>query len=137
MAHDPNLAEGLPVKDAPFLVKGREAMLDRAAAARLVNGGLENVRGDRFGGFSYQDGPGKWTFADRKVVHGGKVSCRMEDVGKHSPHGHARLIQRVKVRPHAAYRLSCWVKTRDFAPADAFRLLVLGTGKEGRQLDLL
>ena len=25
LAHDPNLAEGLPVKEAPFVVKGREA----------------------------------------------------------------------------------------------------------------
>src|SRR5262245_28300191 len=134
LAHDPNLAEGLPVKDAPFVVRGRAAVPDAAAAARLVNGGLEEVKGDRFAGFNLQDSPGKVTFADRAVVHGGKVSCRMQDVGRNGPHGHARLAQRVRVRPFACYRFSCWVKTRDFAPAGAFRLLALGGGKGGRAL---
>src|SRR5262249_56917774 len=46
----------------------------------------------------------------------------------------ARLAQRVRVRPFACYRFSCWVKTRDFAPAGAFRLLALGGGKGGRAL---
>src|SRR5206468_3730138 len=31
LAHDPNLAEGLPVRDAPFVVKGREAVLASGA----------------------------------------------------------------------------------------------------------
>src|SRR5262249_31652328 len=134
LAHDPNLAEGLPVKDAPFVVRGRAAVPDAAAAARLVNGGLEEGKGDRFAGFNLQDSPGKVTFADRAVVHGGKVSCRMQDVGRNGPHGHARLAQRVRVRPFACYRFSCWVKTRDFAPAGAFRLLALGGGKGGPAL---
>ena len=133
LANDPNLAEGLPVEDAPFIVRGREAVHDRSRAARLINGDLEDVRGDRFTKFSLQDGPGKVTFADRKVVHGGKVSCRMENVRK-GPHGHARLAQRVKVRPHACYRLSCWVKTRDFGPSGAFNLLALSTREGNRKL---
>ena len=37
-----------------------------------------------------------------------------------------RLIQKVKVRPHACYRLSCWAKTRDLAPTGAFRLMAIG-----------
>jgi hypothetical protein len=37
-----------------------------------------------------------------------------------------RLIQKVKVRPHACYRLSCWAKTRDLAPTGAFRLMAMG-----------
>jgi hypothetical protein len=134
LAHDPNLPEGLPVEAAPFVVKGREAVLMRDPATRLVNGNLEDVKGDRFAGFSLQDDPGKTTFADREVVHHAKVSCRMQDIGKHNPHGNCRLSQRVKVRPHACYRFSCWVKTRDLKPARAFHLLVLGTGKAGRRL---
>jgi hypothetical protein len=133
LAHDPNLAEGLPVEQAPFLVKGREAVLVPDPAPRLANADLEEARGDRFVGFS-QDDPGKTTFADRTVVHHGKVSCRMQDVGKHNPHGNCRLSQRVSVRPHACYRFSCWVKTRDFQPADAFKLLVLGAGESDRPL---
>jgi hypothetical protein len=133
LAHDPNLAEGLPVKDAPFVVKGREAVLAPDPAARLVNGGLEEVKGDRFAGFTLQDGPGQITFADREVVHQGKLSCRMQDPGK-GPNGNCRLAQRVQVRPHACYRFSCWVKTQNLEATGAFRLLALGAGEGNRQL---
>jgi len=129
LAHDPNLAEGVPVKDAPFVVKGGEAVLDRDGSARLVNGDLEEVKGDRFAGFTFQDDPGKTTFADREVVHSGKVSCRMQDAGKGTANGNCRLAQRVKLRPWTCYRLSAWVKTKDLMPARGFRLLALG--KEG------
>jgi hypothetical protein len=132
LAQDPNLAEGLPVRDVPFVVHGREATLVPDPAARLRNGDLEEVNGDVFVGYAFQDDPGRSSFADRKVVHHGKVSCRMQDVGRVNPHGHCRLTQRVRVRPHACYRLSCWVKTADFQPAGAFRLLALG--KDGRAL---
>jgi hypothetical protein len=130
LAHDPNLAEGLPVKDAPFVVKGREAVLEPDPAAQVRNGDLEDVRGNVFAGFSFQDDPGVTSFADRDVVHHGKVSCRMQDVAGRN----CRLTQRVKVRPHACYRFSCWVKTEDLRPANAFHLLALGAGKGGRQL---
>lgn len=132
LAHDPNLAEGLPVKDAPFVVKGREAVLAPESAAPLTNGDLEQVKGDRFVGFSFQDDPGVTTFADREVVHHGKVSCRMQDPAKGTASGNCRLIQRVRLRPHACYRFSCWVKTRDLKPGNAFRLLAIG--KDGREL---
>jgi hypothetical protein len=134
LAHDPNLAEGLTVRDAPFVVRGREAVLAPEKPVRLLNGGLEETKGDRFPGFDFQDNPGQTTFADRDVVHGGRVSCRMQDVGKHSPRATARLIQRVEVRPHACYRFSCWVKTRGLEAPRAFRLTVVGAGKESRQL---
>jgi len=132
LAHDPNLAEGMPVKEAPFVVKGTEAVLVPDPPAALVNGGLEEVKGDRFVGFSYQDDPGKTTFADRDVVHGGKVSCRMQDIGKENANGVCRLIQKVKVRPHACYRFSCWVKTQDLVLKGEFKLLALGA--KGRSL---
>jgi hypothetical protein len=133
LAHDPNLAEGVPVKEAPFVVKGGEAVLKPDPAARVRNGDLEDVKGDRFTGFTLQDDPGRTTFADRNVVHGGKVSCRMQDVARGSS-ANCRLAQRVKVRPYACYRFSCWVKTEDFRPANAFRLLALGTAKGDRRL---
>jgi hypothetical protein len=134
LAHDPNLAAGVPVKGAPFLVKGGEAVLAPDAPARYVNGGLEDVKGDRFAGLAFQDDPGKTTFADRETVHSGKVACRMQDVAKHSTAGgNCRLTQRVKVRPWACYRFSCWVKAQDFR-AGEFKLLALGTRPGGRAL---
>jgi hypothetical protein len=130
LVHDPNLAEGLPVTDAPFVVRGREAVLAPDPPARLVNGGLEEAKGDRFAGFSFQDDPGVVSFADRVTAHGGAAACRFQDFRKGSS-GNARLVQCVAVRPHACYRLSAWVKTRDLAPAGV-RLAVIG--KSGRSL---
>lgn len=140
LAHDPNLAEGLPVADQPFVVKEaggrREAVLDTRAAPKFVNGGLEQVRGDAFAGFTFQDDPGLVTFADRAVVHGGGTSIRFEP-GIKSPKRQSsvvRLMQRVALRPMTACRFSCWARTRDLGPAGAVQLLALGAGQPGRQL---
>jgi len=118
LMHDPNLAEGLPVVGSPFLVRGREAVPVPDPASRLDNGGLEATNGDKFIGVNFQDEPGKSTFADREVVHGGKVSCRMQDFAG----ANCRLFRTVKVRPHACYRLSCWAKTRDLSPTACFHI---------------
>lgn len=99
LAHDPHLAEGLPVEAAPFVVRGGEAVPVPDPAARVVNGDFERRQGDRFADFLFQDGPGVTSFADTEVAHHGRASCRMQDVGKHDPHGHCRLAQRVRVRP--------------------------------------
>jgi hypothetical protein len=125
LAHDPNLAEGLPVKDAPYVVKGGVAELVPEKGARLRNGSLEDVKGDRFVGWGYQDDPGKKTFADTKTMKSGKVSCRMENFTAGDSHN-ARLTQRVKVRPWACYRLSAWVKSKDLTPAGNFKLMAMG-----------
>jgi hypothetical protein len=137
LAHDPNLAEGLPVVDQPFVVRqDREAVLDTRGSAGYRNGNLEQAQGDRFTGFSFQDDPGVTTFADRKVVHGGRVSSRFEPgvkgTGRTSPN--VRLVQHVKLRPYTPYRFSCWAKTRDLGPVGAFHLLALGAGQPGRTL---
>jgi hypothetical protein len=154
LSHDPNLAEGLPVVDQPFVVRqqtdtvdtggrpsrtggpGMEAVLDSQASARLRNGVLEQVQGDRFTGFSFQDDPGVTTFVDRKVVHGGRVSCRFEPGAKgpkrESPN--VRLVQHVALRPMTGYRFSCWARTQGLGPARAFQMLALGSGQPGRQL---
>lgn len=124
LAHDPNLAEGLEVKDAPFVVKG--------GVARLVpldtgfrNGGLEEAKGKGFAGFGFQDGPGVKTVIDRETFFEGKASCRMENFTKGASHN-ARITQRVKVRPHACYRFSARVKTKALTPAGNFKLMAMG-----------
>ena len=136
LAQDPNLAEGLPVVDQPYLVKNRVAVLDARPAAQIKNGGLEATNGDKFTGFAWQDDPGITTFADRSIHHQGSVACRFEPgkivTGKTSPN--VRLTQTVKLRPQTGYRFSCWVKTRDLAPTGSFHLLALGAGAGGRQL---
>ncbi len=134
LAHDPNLAEGLPVTDAPFIVKGRTARLEPDPSAHMRNGDLEQTRGDIFVGFSYQDDPGKTTFADHHIKHGGRTSCRMEMDPKRSSSGNYRLMQTVKLRPHACYRFSCWIKTSKLEPRNGFQIMALGTSPRHRQL---
>lgn len=132
LAHDPNLAEGLPVVDAPFVARGREAVPDAKSIASLANGDFEETNGDKFLRFGFQDGPGTATLADHKVVHHGKTSCRMEAAG--TSEGNRRVMQRVAVRPHTAYRISAWVKTDELSIAGSFRLLALGTRESGKTL---
>ncbi len=131
LAHDPNLAEGLPVVRAPFQVRGREAVLVPSPRAKVVNGDFEDSTNDRFQGFSSQDGPGQSTFADHSIKHGGQASCRFAADG---PDVNRRVIQRVAVRPGAAYRLSAWVKTEGLSDPSSFRLLAIGAAEKGRSL---
>jgi hypothetical protein len=81
LAHDPNLAEGVPVVNQPYLVKNRVAVLDARPAAEIKNGSLEVAKGDQFGGFNWQDDPGMTTFADRAVSHQGRIACRSHPDG--------------------------------------------------------
>ena len=124
LAHDPNLAEGLPVKGAPFVAHQGTLAPVADPACTIRNGTLEQTKGALFTGYAFQDRPGVSSFADRQVKHQGRVSCRMEIDGNKQA-GMCRLAQRVHVRPYACYRLSCWLKTQDLQPA-AFRLLALG-----------
>lgn len=126
LAHDKNLAEGLPVEDAPFIARGAEARIEPDAAARIVNGGFEEFERNRFKGFRFADEPGRITFQDTEVFKEGRASLRIENAGKFSPeHGHGRIAQEVAVTPRRCYRLSCWVKTDGLKPAGAFKLQVL------------
>jgi hypothetical protein len=134
LAHDPNLAEGLPVRDAPFVTRGGVAVpAPGSTPGAIRNGGMEEARGDALAGMGFQDDPGKVTFVDASVKHSGARSARIE---ASAPGENRRLSQKVAVRPWTAYRLSAWVKTEGLRPANAFRLLAIGSGsgEKNRQL---
>jgi hypothetical protein len=77
LVHDPNLAAGLPVKDAPFVTKDGRAV-PASPPVRIENGDFEAATGDRLLKLG-QDGPGKCTFVDRTVAASGKQSVRMQE----------------------------------------------------------
>ena len=131
LAYNRNLAAGIPVIDAPFVVKGGEARFQPDRTITVANGGFEQHKSDRFEGYQLQDRPGEVSFADSQVFKSGTVSLRFENFGRYE-HGHARVMQEVEVQPHRCYRLSFWVKTDGLEPKDAFRVLVLGV--DGRDL---
>ncbi|MGD0536777.1 MAG: carbohydrate binding domain-containing protein [Verrucomicrobiota bacterium] len=124
LSHDPNLAEGLPVEDAPFLARAGEARLVSSNTVQIVNGGFEDYNGNKLKGFDFHDQPGEISFVDTQVKHSGKASLRLENFTA-NPHGHGRVMQTIRVSPHRCYRLTVWVKTEALQPTSAFHLLVL------------
>jgi len=125
--HDPNLAEGLPVRGATFRAGGGRLVPYEARPVRLANGDFEALpaSGDQFPGWAFQDAPGTATFVDRDVRHGGRASLRMTDLGTTNPGaGNGRVYQRLAVDPFKAYHASVWVRTRGFRGGEV-RLLVL------------
>lgn len=137
LSHNRNLAEGLPVREAPFVVEGDAARFVAEEAVPWLNGGFEVFSGDRFKGFGFHDQPGEITFVDTEVRHGGGASLRAENFGA-NPHGHGRVSQEVSVRPHRCYRVSAWVKTEGLEPVSGFQMLVLAGDRNiaPRQFDL-
>jgi len=131
LAEDRNLAAGLPVKDALFIVDNNQAHFVPGTTAKINNPGFEQYTGNNLKGYNFHDRPGEVSFIDTGVVNSGRASLRFENFGKYE-HGHARLMQEVKVDPHRCYRVSCMVKTESLEPEGAFRIMVLSP--EGRNL---
>jgi hypothetical protein len=131
LAEDKNLAAGMPVEDALFIVQDNMGRFVPGSEAKVVNGGFENYQGGRVAGFAFHDRPGEVSFVDTDVFKAGRASLRFENFGKFE-HGHARVMQEVTVRPHRCYRLSCQVKTESLAPEGTFRFTILGP--DGRNL---
>lgn len=135
IGHDPNLAEGVPVKDALFVAHDGKATLQPDPPVSLPGGDFERVEGNRFAGWDFQDGVGESSFADREIVHGGRTSLRMERIGEVSPeHGHGRIMKAVKVKPFRQYHISLWIKTDDFETPDRLQVAVLAPTEEERSL---
>jgi hypothetical protein len=129
LAHDRNLAEGLPVEDAPFVVENGEAHFAPAGPAHLLNGGFEEHTGNKFKNFELCDQPGEISFADTEVKHSGQTSLRLENFTANQ-YGHGRVMQSVTLQPHRCYRLSLWVKTEGLEPARALKMLVMAGNRE-------
>ena len=114
---DRNYTEGLLSKDALFIARGGIATHQPDNPTKIVNGNFENVNGNHFAGWAFQDDEGVTTFADHEVTHEGKTSLRIESIGKNKDR-HARIEQPIKLQPHRQYRISFWLKSENLAPAD-------------------
>jgi len=115
-AHDRNYVEGVPVKDALYVVRGGTAFHQPDNPTQVQNGDFEATSDNKFLGWGWQDDIGVTTFADHEVVHGGKTSLRMESIGK-NPNGLCRISQPIKLQPHRQYHISVWIKTDKLTPA--------------------
>lgn len=131
LAHNPNLAEGLPVRDALFIVNGGQASLVPEPAVDISEGGFEDVSDNSYTGWDYQDGLGNVTFIDTLVKHSGKQSLRLEATGRN------QVIKRMDVSPFRQYHLSLWLKTQDLKNVDGLFNNIIGIDQDGfeRRLD--
>ena len=128
LAHDRNLAEGLPVVDAPFRVDDGLANLVPDASVAITNGDFETFDDDTFPAFAFHDDPGVVSFADTGIAHGGLASMRMEAAATNE-HGRGRIMQVVDLKPRRCYRVRVWVKTEGLAPSGALRMMALDGGR--------
>ena len=133
LMNNPNLAEGIPVRDCPFIVRGGQAVLADAAEL-LPGGGFEEAAAKGFAGWDWMEGFGQSIVEDREVKHSGGASARMEHFSKGEGHGNCRIVKKLKLAPWRQYHLSLWMKTKDAAPAGSIRAAVLGA-PDGRSLN--
>ena len=128
MAHDKNLAAGLPVRGALFIADEKEAHFVADSPVQLANGGFEQIAGSLPAGFTVH---GAQAGIDSRVFHAGKSSVRFDNFAN-SPGGEVYMAQPLRVRPHRCYRLRCWVKTEGAAPRAIFHLWAIAP--DGRDL---
>lgn len=105
LAIDPNLVEGLPVKDALYVVHNGQATLVPDPPVSLPGGNFEYATNNLFYGWDSQSWPGTNTFADTNVTFNGTQTLRVE------ANGISRVYETVNVSPYRQYLLSFWVKT--------------------------
>ena len=107
LAHDPNLAEGVPIKNAPMMVQDGKLVAQETAS--LSNDSFEAYELNELSDW-FQDDPGTGSFIDTTTVKEGDVSLRFENVGAANEFGHGRIIQTLQVEPFQQYRLRAWLK---------------------------
>ncbi len=129
-SRDRNYMEGLPVKDALFVVRDGVAVHQPDNPTRVANGDFEEFKENHFARWGFQDDEGVTTFVDTGVKHAGKASLRMENIGKNE-HRHCRIMQTIKLQPFRQYHISVWVKTEGMTPADPEVKLLKKNGEGG------
>jgi hypothetical protein len=114
LRHNPNLAEGLPVRDALFVAQNGVARHLPNPDIGLRGGDFSRVEGDRFLDWDGQDYVGGCIFADHEVFRTKPPSVRMQDFpAAKEDDPQARLWQKVKVQPFRQYRLSVWARSEE------------------------
>lgn len=110
LSNDPNLAEGLPVRDALFVVKNSVAQHTPEPAVALQDSALANRKA--------------WGFIDESLVseNGALRSGPTE--------GNARLSQKLQVQPFRQYHVSVRLKTADFKGGHAEIKAIAGGGAQ-------
>ena len=127
LAHDPNLAEGLPVKSAPFVVRD-DVAIPVDGNKNLLPGSFDEYQVNQFSGWRFQDEPGAGTYVDTQVKHTGAAALRIENPAGSS--GNRRIHKRLPTRRWTQFHASVWIKTQDFESSADTRMFAMDpTGK--------
>ncbi len=110
LAHDKNLAAGFGVQDALFRVRDGIATLQPDHQVDILNGGFEKTAAGRPTDFNFKSEPGEVISLDSTTVKEGRYSLKFEDFEQH-PKESAVFSQKIAVKPHRCYKVTCWVKT--------------------------
>lgn len=124
LAHDRNLAAGIPVRNSRYIVRGDMAEFVPDDTVAIPGGDFEQFDGHRVAGPRFHDRPGQVSLVDTEVRHAGRAALRFENMGGYE-HGHGRVMFEVPVQPYHAYGVTCWVKTDSLSPPGCFRVQVL------------
>ena len=123
LANDPNLAEGMPVRDAVFVIKGGKLVPDDEGV-KVKNPSFEELKDGKVVGWELNPNMA----VDSSSAKDGKASVLLTYDGK--PQG--RVTQKVAVKPWHYYHVSVMVKTQDYTGKDN-RIQILGS--DGLVLD--
>ena len=123
LAHNPNLAAGIPVKNVKFKVSGGIALPIQDFQLVNTNKGFEKYNSDIAENFLFHDKPGKISFIDKIIFHTGAVSLRLENFSLHK-NGNARVCQEISVKPFSTYNLSCRLKSEGLQPFSKFKIQI-------------
>ena len=107
LSQDPNLAEGLPVREALFVVKNGEARLQPDPPVALKAGDMSDLS--------------RWDFKDPTVTQDSGAARATNPNGQN-----ARIFQRVRVSPFRQYHISVRVKTIEFLGTPEIKVLAQG-----------
>lgn len=117
LSRDPNLAEGLPVKDAVFVVKDNAATLQAEPAVSIPGGDMSD--------------PKAWAWHDDTITFEDGMATSRDPRGKNS-----RIATKpIHVAPHRQYHVWVKVRTRDYKGTPEIKVLAPRTqGKEAQSL---
>lgn len=111
----PELAAGIPVRDARFVVKAHRGIPDSGETPTLENPGFENFPNGKIAGWDQQDVRGPFLTADPEIKHAGKASLKITALDKlpKESRGQVRLGQTLKVKPFHSYVFSAWIRSEN------------------------
>jgi hypothetical protein len=127
LTNDPNLCEGMPVRNAGFVVKDGK-LVPIEDTLQLKNPSFEEFKDNKPVGWE-ADSAGTVSFRDDTIKSDGTSSLRQQDP-RDAGRPNCRVSQKIKVKPWHYYHVSVNVKTENWGSKD-MRLMALGDPKAG------